>query len=66
MRWLPFDIPSADGGDAGVDFVQGLKTICGAGNVHGRNGLAIYIFTCNASMQNKAFYSADGDFLIGE
>ena len=65
MRWLPFDIPSkADDGE--IDFVEGLETISGAGNVHSRDGLAVYIYTCNASMLNKAFYSADGDFLIGE
>ncbi|CAG7699886.1 unnamed protein product [Allacma fusca] len=62
LRWLPFDIPLKE--ENQVDFVDGLKTISGAGNVHSRNGLAIYVYTCNVSMNNKALYSADGDFLI--
>ena len=61
MRWKPFDIPS----DGQVDFVDGLRTVCGAGQPATRNGLAAHIYTCNASMDNKAMQNADGDFLIG-
>jgi len=61
MRWFPFPLPKEES----VDFVNGLKTICGAGDVFTRNGLAVYVYACNISMTNKAFYSADGDFLIG-
>ncbi len=64
MRWLPFSVPKSED-DKGLDFVSGLKTICGAGDVITRNGVAIYTFGCNLSMDNSAFYSADGDFLIG-
>lgn len=53
----------AEGGS--VDFLDGLRTLSGAGNVGGRNGIAIYVYAANASMNNKALYSADGDFLIG-
>ena len=61
MRWKPFDIPS----DGQVDFVDGLRTVCGAGQPATRNGLAAHIYTCNASMDNKAMQNADGDFLFG-
>ena len=61
MRWKPFDIPS----DGQVDFVDGLRTVCGAGQPATRNGLAAHIYTCNASMDNKAMQNADGDFLLG-
>ena len=61
MRWKPFDIPT----DGQVDFVQGLRTICGAGQPATRNGLAVHIYTCNVGMENKAMQNADGDFLIG-
>lgn len=47
-----------------IDFVDGLSTICGAGDPRTRHGLAIYVYMCNASMENRAFYSSDGDFLI--
>ncbi|XP_041352250.1 homogentisate 1,2-dioxygenase-like [Gigantopelta aegis] len=59
LRWKPLDIPSEK-----VDFVQGLTTICGAGDPKSRNGIAVYIYTCNTSMENKCFYTSDGDFLI--
>ena len=61
MRWKPFDIPT----DGQVDFVQGLRTICGAGQPATRSGLAVHIYTCNVGMENKAMQNADGDFLIG-
>ncbi|XP_063403520.1 homogentisate 1,2-dioxygenase-like isoform X1 [Mytilus trossulus] len=62
MRWKPFDITKAS--QKKVDFVQGMATICGAGDTKGRHGLGIYIYTCNTSMDNKCFYSSDGDLLI--
>jgi len=55
----PFEISSEK-----HDFVQGMKTICGAGDPSSREGVAIYIFTANANMENKSFYSSDGDFLL--
>lgn len=47
-----------------VDFVEGLSTICGAGDAKSRHGLAIHVFTCNTSMKDRAFYNSDGDLLI--
>ena len=40
--------------------------MCGAGDPKARSGLAIHVYACNKSMQNKCFYDSDGDFLIGE
>lgn len=62
MRWKPFDLPKDE---QKINFVQGLHTICGAGDIKTRSGLAIHIYLCNLSMDNTAFYNADGDFLIG-
>ncbi|CAL1538029.1 unnamed protein product [Lymnaea stagnalis] len=59
MRWKPFDFPKDK-----QDFLEGLATICGAGDPKARNGIAIYIYTCNKTMENKCLYSSDGDFLI--
>ncbi|XP_037928089.1 homogentisate 1,2-dioxygenase [Teleopsis dalmanni] len=61
MRWKPFDFPSST---ARVNIVEGLHTICGAGDARSRHGLAVHIYLCNASMENAAFYNSDGDFLI--
>ncbi|KAJ8942123.1 hypothetical protein NQ318_000718 [Aromia moschata] len=61
MRWNPFDLPEPN---ENVHFIDGLNTICGAGDPKNKHGLAIHIYSCNSPMQNSAFYNADGDFLI--
>lgn len=63
MRWMPFDLSKES---KTVDFVQGLHTVCGAGDARSRHGLAIHVYLCNSSMKDAAFYNSDGDFLIGE
>ncbi|XP_053986971.1 homogentisate 1,2-dioxygenase isoform X1 [Hylaeus volcanicus] len=62
LRWKPFDVPSRQAAE--VDFIDGLHTICGAGDCRTRQGVAIHVYLCNASMRDKAFYNADGDYLI--
>lgn len=64
MRWSPFDLPAAAAA-AGVDFTQGLHTLCGAGDERTRHGIAVHVYLCSQSMADKAFYNSDGDFLIG-
>jgi homogentisate 1,2-dioxygenase len=59
MRWKPFEIK-----DARMDFVSGLRLICGCGSAASRNGLSIYVYTANANMGNRVMYNSDGDFLI--
>jgi len=61
LRWKPFDLP---GPGEQVDWVDGLKTVAGAGDSKTRHGMAIHVYTCNTSMGNKAMYNSDGDFLI--
>lgn len=63
MRWKPFDIPPRN--QKSITFVEGLHTVCGAGDIRARHGLAIHIYLCNVSMDDSAFYNSDGDFLIG-
>lgn len=60
LRWKAFDLPPIEN----VNFIQGINTICGAGSPSTRNGIAIHVYLCNASMNNSSFYNADGDFLI--
>lgn len=59
LRWNPFDIPSEP-----TDFVEGLRTVCGAGDATVRHGCIIHIYACNKSMGDAAFQNSDGDFLI--
>jgi len=61
MRWKPFDLPKP--GEK-IDWVEGLRTVAGAGDPKTRHGLAIHVYTCNVSMVNKAMYNSDGDMLL--
>eukprot|EP00042_Codosiga_hollandica_P049275 m.569630 g.569630 ORF g.569630 m.569630 type:complete len:451 (+) comp57841_c0_seq1:40-1392(+) len=60
MRWSPFDIPEG----TSVDFIQGMQTLCGAGDPCSRHGAAVHIYTCNTDMVDRCFYNADGEMLI--
>ena len=61
LRWQEFPFPDSTNPK---DFVEGISTVAGIGDPSMKTGLAIYMYSCNKSMENKAFYSADGDFLI--
>ncbi|XP_022649728.1 homogentisate 1,2-dioxygenase-like [Varroa jacobsoni] len=63
IRWRPFPVPDGTRGQK-VDFIDGLNTICGAGDPLSRHGLAIHIYICCSPMDRRAFQNADGDFLI--
>ncbi|KAF8207020.1 homogentisate 1,2-dioxygenase [Mycena galopus ATCC 62051] len=61
LAWHPFDLPPDS---ERVDFVDGLHTLAGNGDPTLKEGLAIHIYTANASMENTAFCNNDGDMLI--
>jgi homogentisate 1,2-dioxygenase len=61
LRWAPFNLL---GPNQSSDFVQGLRRISGAGDVRTRNGLNIYVYGLNKSMNQKAMFNSDGDLLI--
>ncbi|ELK18074.1 Homogentisate 1,2-dioxygenase [Pteropus alecto] len=52
LRWKPFEIPKVS--QKKMDFVSGLHTLCGAGDIRSNNGLAIHIFLCNTSMEDSS------------
>ena len=58
-RWDPLPLPSQP-----VDFVDGLATWCGNGDAEAGCGLAVHLYACDRSMEDRAFYSADGELLI--
>lgn len=62
LRWKPFELSDAS---KKTTFVDGLHTVCGAGDPLSRHGVAVHIYMCNVAMENTAFYNSDGDFLIG-
>mmetsp|Transcript_12162 Transcript_12162/g.28120 ORF Transcript_12162/g.28120 Transcript_12162/m.28120 type:complete len:440 (+) Transcript_12162:27-1346(+) len=59
LRWRPAPMPEEP-----TDFVDGLITVCGAGDPSVKHGMAVHIYACNKDMVNKCFYNSDGDFLI--
>ena len=59
LRWSPFPIPKK-----ATDFVQGMITIGGNGNVAMQAGMAAHIYAANASMTDRYFYNADGEMLV--
>ncbi|MCI4591305.1 homogentisate 1,2-dioxygenase [Sphingobium sp. BYY-5] len=59
MRWNP--LPAAG---EGVDFVDGLVTVAGNGDVGAGKGCAIHLYAASRSMVDRAFFSADGEMLI--
>ncbi|KAF9437505.1 hypothetical protein BGZ76_000438 [Entomortierella beljakovae] len=59
LRWSPFDLPTEP-----TDFVQGLHSVAGAGDVGVKHGMAVLIYAANKSMEDAGFYNSDGDFLI--
>jgi homogentisate 1,2-dioxygenase len=59
LRWSPFPIP-----DRPADFVDGIVTIGGNGDVATQQGMAAHIYAANRSMTDRYFYNADGEMLI--
>lgn len=59
LRWDPLPLPETP-----VDFIDGLVTYAGNGDVGTMGGIAIHLYAATRSMQNRAFYSADGEMLI--
>ncbi|MEP7271454.1 MAG: homogentisate 1,2-dioxygenase [Acidobacteriota bacterium] len=59
LRWDPLPIP-----DEPTDFVDGMTTIAGNGNVASQFGLGIHIYAANESMRDRFIYNADGEMLI--
>jgi len=59
LRWNPFPIPTR-----AADFIEGLFTLGGSGDVSQQTGMAAHIYTANKSMMDRYFYNADGEMLF--
>jgi homogentisate 1,2-dioxygenase len=59
LRWNPLPLPAEP-----TDFIDGLVTYCGNGDVGTGAGMGVHLFACNRSMTTRAFYNADGELLI--
>ena len=59
LRWNPLPIPTEP-----TDFVDGLVTYAGNGDVSVQAGVGIHLYGANRSMQGRVFCDADGELLI--
>jgi homogentisate 1,2-dioxygenase len=59
LRWSP---PAAK--TTACDFVEGLFTYAGNGDVALGVGVGIHMYAANTSMKRKAFFNADGEMLL--
>ncbi|KRV49615.1 homogentisate 1,2-dioxygenase [Wenjunlia vitaminophila] len=59
LRWDPLPLPERD-----TDFVTGLYTVGGNGDVLRRCGIGIHLYRANRSMVDRVFVDSDGELLI--
>ncbi|MDB5048453.1 MAG: Homogentisate 1,2-dioxygenase [Fibrobacteres bacterium] len=59
LRWDPFPLP-----DRSTDFLDGLFTLAGNGNVTLQSGIGIHMYAANASMADRFFCDNDGELLV--
>ncbi len=59
LRWNPLTVPTEP-----TDFIDGITTIAGNGDLFSQSGIAIHIYACNKGMDSRYFYNADGEMLI--
>ena len=59
LRWDPLPLPTSR-----CDFIDGITTIAGNGDLFSQAGIGVHIYACNADMDGRYFYNADGEMLI--
>jgi len=59
LRWDPLPFPKEP-----ADLLQGLVTFAGSGSPAERKGCAVHLYSANAPMKDRYFYSADGELLF--
>jgi len=61
LRWDPLPLPR-EGGPA--DFIDGLFTMCGNGDIRTRSGIAVHGYAANKDMTDRYFVTCDGELLL--
>ena len=59
LRWDPIPIPTEP-----ADFIDGIVTIAGNGDLFSQAGIAVHIYAFNKGMGERFFYNADAEMLI--
>jgi homogentisate 1,2-dioxygenase len=61
LRWDPVPLPRED---TPQDFIDGLFTVAGNGDIKTRAGMAIHLYAANRSMRDRYFVDSDGELLL--
>jgi len=61
LRWDPLPLPAED---SPRDFIDGLFTVAGNGDIKTRAGLAVHLYAANRSMRDRYFVDSDGELLF--
>jgi homogentisate 1,2-dioxygenase len=59
LRWDPLPLPAGP-----VDFVDGLYTVGGNGDLRTRTGMAVHLYAATSPMTDRYFVDADGELLF--
>ncbi|HEX7984227.1 MAG TPA: homogentisate 1,2-dioxygenase, partial [Duganella sp.] len=59
LRWDPLPMPQDP-----TDFIDGWVTMAGNGSPDAQSGCAIHLYAANRDMEDRYFYSADGELLV--
>ncbi len=59
LRWDPLPLP-----DAPTEWIDGLVSFCGNGDVATGAGIAVHLYAANASMDRRAVQFSDGELLL--
>jgi homogentisate 1,2-dioxygenase len=59
LRWDPLPIPADP-----ADFVDGLYTVAGNGDLRTRQGMAVHVYRANRGMTRRYFVDSDGELLF--
>jgi len=59
LRWDPLPLPEAD-----RDWLEGLVTFGGNGNVGTGAGIAVHLYAASRSMDRRVFQNSDGELLV--
>ena len=61
LRWDPLPLPLSE---VATDFIDGLYTVAGNGDVRTRAGMAVHLYAANQDMIDRYFVDADGELLF--
>jgi homogentisate 1,2-dioxygenase len=61
LRWDPLPLPTE--GEP-RDFIDGLFTVAGNGDIKTRAGIAVHLYAANRSMRDRYFVDSDGELLL--